>query len=132
MFAVIAVYWVVSEIALRRSGVHSWRRRPIVFISISADGPSFRGGALIGSTNATPPFAKLSFDRDGAAIGIWPFDRATILRSNVVEIKRIRVLGSTGIRFVGRSGEYDSVVFWTSDAATVLWELRAWGWPVPE
>lgn len=130
--AVVLVILVIGEVALRRSGFRSLRRRTQDNISISAAGRTFRGGARLGLMNATWPLARLSFDRDGAVVRIGPIARATITRSSVVDVKRVRAPLGTGIRFVGRSGEYDSSVFWTFDAPTVLRELRTWGWPVPE
>ena len=123
---------LAAEVALGRSGVRAWRRRPKEDVFVSAGGRTFRGGAQFGFVTVTRPFAQLSFDRDGAVIRMWPTGRATITRSNVVDVKCFRFITDIGIRFVGKSGEYDSIVFWTSDSAAVLWELRKWGWPVPE
>jgi hypothetical protein len=128
---VVLVLLVTGEVALRRSGFRSLRRRTQENISISAAGRTFRGGARLGLMNATWPLARLSFDRDGAVVRIGPIARATITRSSVVDVKRVRAPLGTGIRF-GRSGEYDSSLFWTFDATAVLQELRTWGWPVPE
>ncbi|MGH3369976.1 MAG: hypothetical protein ACRDPR_08230 [Nocardioidaceae bacterium] len=130
--AVVLVLLVTGEVALRRSGFRSLRRRTQEDISVSAAGRTFRGGARLGLMNATWPLAQLCFDRDGAVVRIGPIARTTITRSKVVDVKRVRAPLGTGIRFVGRSGEYDSSLFWTFDAATVLQELRTWGWPVPE
>ena len=76
------------------------------------------------------PLARLTFDRDVAVITVGPLARSGVMRSRVLVVARQHVFLGDNIRFVSRSGEYDSTRFWTSDAPAVLRELRAFGWPV--
>jgi hypothetical protein len=133
---VVAVFAVLAadEVGQRRSGARSWWRRPWRNVSIPAEGRSFRGGARIGALHGSRPLAQLWFDRDCAVIRLGWTASVAMPRWRVVriEISSVPLSRSTAIHFVGRSGEFDTSVFGTTDAATVVPSLRAWGWPVPD
>jgi hypothetical protein len=92
-----------------------------------------RGGASIGSVQASWPHAELSADSNGAQLRSRPsglFDDVELTRSEVRAVVVQRGELGNGIVFrCTEDGESD-LVFWPTDADAVLGALRERGWPV--
>jgi hypothetical protein len=125
------LWWVrTATRQLRAQGVDP--RRPVPRLDPGhtfAPGRSakLRGGARIGSRNATVPLVTLSVDEEWArltgAFRLW------IPREEVTGVELVTTVGGSGIRFATRSGSYDAVVFWTTKPTAVLDAFRRFRWP---
>lgn len=155
VLAVGAVF-VVTELRLRGQG-YRWKRPPttsqpaVPWETESPRRPSpeaaspwdtgprpgeappsltMRGGARVAGANASIPLVELYLDSQRAHIQGPLLPEVWIDRAKVTNVRRVRAVVGSGIRFESPSGEYDGVVFWTFDFRGVLSAFALYGWPV--
>lgn len=94
----------------------------------------FTGGARVRWSNATFPFAKLTFDTELARITVTsgllggPF---WVRRDEVTEVVPMRgLLFSPGLMFATDDGSFDGLIFWTFSQRAAMEAFAAAGWPV--
>ena len=97
----------------------------------------FEGGARIGWSNWTVPFARLTADPEMVMVSVrsLPFGHSPVWidRADVTLVVRVQgCLVSPGIMFETQSGDYDGLIFWTFSPRKVLGSLRYLGWPTTE
>ena len=98
---------------------------------------TFRGGARVGTGNASIPLVTLRADEQwaqtsGAGLTFGGVPPVWIDRAVVTAVRAIDVPTSPGVRFDSTDGRYDGVVFWTYGRTAVLAALHGLGWPVAD
>jgi hypothetical protein len=126
---------VVGQVRPRRSGYRPWRIAPVVggghqFLSDSSS--TFHGaGAQPPVQLSGPRTVRLQLDSiwvrlygTGGLIDVW------IPRERITEVRSVRLMTSTAVRFLSTSGDFDGVLFYSFNPMPLLASLREHGWPV--
>jgi len=131
--AIGAIAWAIDR-PLRAQGYRAWQSARSVrpehdFRSCGSE--RLTGGCRVGLFNATWPLARLELDDRWAHLSALGLIHVWIDRAEVAEVRIIRALGSSGLRFETESGTLDGVIFWSFDSLRALRTFQRHGWPVP-
>lgn len=121
--------------AKRRKAAGYQRRQPDPVFTTNHqfdpdNSPSFRGGAVNHSINATMPLVSLTLDEQwahlygtGGIIDVW------IPRDHVESVVSYRTPPHSAIRFQNADGAFDGIIFWTMSPKKILIAFEQHGWP---
>jgi hypothetical protein len=131
-FGSFATFFVVSERRFSAAGYNRRRKPPIdnpAHVFVDGQSATMKGGARIGWSNASWPFATLSVDgewiRVKSVVGT-----AWISRTSITSVRIVRGLMGPGVLFGSGTGAYDGVIFWTFAPGEVERALQWFRWPV--
>lgn len=135
--AALAGKALIGQVRLRRSGYRPWRTAPLlggshVFLPDSSS--TFHGAGVRPPVQLSGPgTVRLQLDPawvhlygTGGLIDVW------IPREGITEVKTVPMTTSTAVRFGSSSGDFDGVLFYSFNPASLLASLRAHGWPVTD
>jgi len=115
------------------TGFDRRRKLPSVTVahSFSEGSTRLRGGARIGWSNASYPFARLVVDHEWCRIDVTLLGPVWLARSEIWQVRRVQSwLGSPGVMFDAEDHRFDGLVFWTLAPSAVLGAFAAAGWPI--
>lgn len=92
----------------------------------------FRGGARVGSFNATWPFATLRITADALVLKVL-FSEYSLQKVQIVRLEYFNTFLAVGVKIVHTTTKLDEhAIFWSSEPAQILAAAEKLGFPTKQ